>query len=110
MNWLPKDLRILVNPHAGSLRWPVGISIVFLVILARLLGVFSWLELLAIDTFLSYRFDEGIDPYITIVGLDSDYLSNQEMASDSQLVELIEAIDAHNPIVMGVNISRPPLP
>jgi CHASE2 domain-containing sensor protein len=110
MSWLPKDFRTLVNPHAGSLRWPVGISIVFLVILARLLGVFSWLELLAIDTFLSYRFDEGIDPYITIVGLDSDYLRNQEMASDSQLVELIEAINAHNPIVMGVNISRPPLP
>jgi hypothetical protein len=32
------------------------------------------------------------------------------MASDSQLVELIEAINAHNPTVMGVNISRPPLP
>ena len=104
-----KAFNKLVKPHAESLRWPVGVGIVVLVILARLSGLFSWLELLAIDTFLSHRFDEDIDSYITIVGLDSDYLKNQEVVSDSQLVELIEVINDHSPTVVGINISRSPL-
>jgi hypothetical protein len=54
MSWLPKDFRTLVNPHAGSLRWPVGISIVFLVILARLLGVFSGSLGIALKAVWSY--------------------------------------------------------
>ncbi|WP_008311159.1 CHASE2 domain-containing protein [Leptolyngbya sp. PCC 6406] len=103
-------LRQLKTLLRRSLKWRVGFGIISLVMFTRAVGLFSNLELLAIDTFFVYRAEERPDPYITIIGLDTDYLQGQETVSDTQLIELIQTLYTHQPAVVGLNLTREALP
>lgn len=91
-------------------KWRLGVAIIGVVLAARWVGLFSNLELLALDTFIRYRPAEATDPHITIIGLDRDYLGDRDRASDSQLASLITQIMAHRPAVVGVNVFLSSMP
>lgn len=85
-----------------------GITVISLVILARVLGLFQALELRTLDTFLRWRPAESTDERILVVGINEADI--QQMGTypmpDREMAQLLETLLANEPRVIGIDIYR----
>ncbi|MBD2360632.1 CHASE2 domain-containing protein [Anabaena minutissima FACHB-250] len=96
--------------------WRVGIlpgcAVIFLVILARNLGLIQSLEWLAFDNFLRVRPEEPIDERIVIVGINEEDIRRhndyqiESFISDRDLAALLLKLQTYQPRVIGLDIYR----
>ncbi|MDJ0735873.1 MAG: CHASE2 domain-containing protein [Nostocaceae cyanobacterium] len=85
-----------------------GMTVIILVIIARLMGSMQSLEWLAFDTFLRLRPTEPIDERILIVGInEEDIRSIQKYPiPDKEIATLLLKLKKYNPRVIGLDIYR----
>lgn len=85
-----------------------GATVIGLVVLARLLGVFQEAEWKALDIFLRWRPDEPQDERILIVGVDEADLQRLETypIPDDILADLLQTLAQYEPRVIGIDILR----
>jgi len=91
-----------------SADWQVGVVVIFLVALARLLGVFEAVEWSIFDGFLRLRPKEPTDPQVVLVGIDADDLQTigAYPVPDRDISQLIEQVYRYDPAVVGLSIFR----
>ncbi|NER83907.1 MAG: CHASE2 domain-containing protein, partial [Leptolyngbya sp. SIO1D8] len=89
-----------------SWEWRIGYVLIGGFIAARWLGLFSSLELITLDFFLSHRLPEERDDHVVIVLIDETNFQGDEKLTDAYLAELLEVILAADPAVVGLNIFR----
>ena len=95
-----------------SIQWRIISTVAFsttaMVSGSTMLGVFQSLELMVLDQWFRFRPPEESDPRVVIVGItEKDILRlGQWPMSDEVLADLIEAIAAHNPQVIGLDLYR----
>jgi CHASE2 domain-containing sensor protein len=99
-------LRELKVALQKSWEWRIGYFLIGACILARGLGLFSNLELIALDVLLRNRPAEPQDDHVVIVLLETDTIQNNQNWSDEQIAQLLEAILAVDPVVVGLNVFR----
>jgi CHASE2 domain-containing sensor protein len=85
-----------------------GIIAIGVIITIRLLGGFQFLELYAFDRFMPLHPLENPDERILIVGIDEDDIraSNRYPIPDEKLALLLENLQAHKPVAIGLDIFR----
>ena len=85
-----------------------GMTIIFIVMLARWGGLLQTLEMATLDRFLRWRVAEPVDDRILIVGIDEADIRQVGTypISDRELAALIEELTAHNPAAIGIDIFR----
>ena len=78
------------------------------VLALRGIGAFQVWELQAFDLMMNYRFAEDPDDRIVIIGITEDDIEQAQHAavSDAMLADVIEAVKAHNPTVIGLDFFR----
>lgn len=78
------------------------------VLALRSLGAFQVWELQSFDFMMNHRPAEPVDERIVIIGVDeSDIERSQNAAvSDEMLADVIEAVKAQNPTVIGLDFFR----
>jgi CHASE2 domain-containing sensor protein len=89
-----------------SWEWRIGYVLIAGFIAARWLGVFSSMELVALDFFLRHRPAEGEDEHVVIVLIDRDSIQKGDNVSDHQIVQLLKFILAAEPAAVGLNLFR----
>lgn len=95
------------SKHYQSLNTFVEVSIIFIVLVAHFLGLLEPLEFLYYDLMLRLRQIEHQDKRIVLIEIDeSDYYSMNYSSkiSTKQLVNLIDEIQKHHPMAIGINI------
>lgn len=85
-----------------------GMTVLGLVIAARLLGLFQSLEWKTLDTFMRLRPAEAVDERVLIVGIDDAYLQRTRTypVSDRELVRLLKTLATYQPRAVGIDIYR----
>lgn len=85
-----------------------GLIIIGVTIIARLLGTFQFVELLAYDTCLRLRPFEPTDKRITIIGIDEEDIKKigKYPIPDRKIARLIEKLNSYNPRVIGLDLIR----
>ena len=85
-----------------------GFTIVSLVLLARILGLFQVLELRAFDLALRLRPPETQDEKILIVTIDENDIEQEGRypISDGTMADLLEVLSDNNPRVIGLDLLR----
>lgn len=85
-----------------------GMTVLVLVIGARLLGLFQSLEWKTLDTFMRLRPAEVVDERVLIVAIDDDYLQRTRTypVSDEDLVRLLKTLAPYQPRAVGIDIYR----
>lgn len=101
-----KSLNELKTLFNKSWEWRVGYLLIGGFIAARWLGLFSSLELVTLDFFLSHRPAENKDDHVTIVLIDETNFRGDQSLSDTYFSRLLEAIFATNPTVVSLNTFR----
>lgn len=85
-----------------------GLTVLGLVILARILGLFQGLEWKTLDTLLRLRPAEPQDERILIVGLDEEDI--QQIGTypipDGDLAQLLQTLNQAQPLTIGIDIYR----
>jgi CHASE2 domain-containing sensor protein/two-component sensor histidine kinase len=85
-----------------------GMTVLGLVVLARLLGLFQSLEWRALDTFLRLRPAEPLDERVLIVAIDD--ASIQQIGTyplpDQVVAELLQTLAQYQPRTVGIDIYR----
>ncbi|MBD2257685.1 CHASE2 domain-containing protein [Pseudanabaena sp. FACHB-2040] len=85
-----------------------GLTVLGLVVLARLLGLFQGLEWRALDTFLRLRPAEPLDERVLIVGIDD--ASIQQIGTypvpDQTVTQLLQTLAQYQPRAIGLDIFR----
>lgn len=87
-----------------SWEWRIGYVLIGCFIIARWLGLFSSLELIALDFFLSHRVSESSDEHISILLIDKAEFQRQGVRADGYLANLVDRIFEFEPAVVGLNI------
>lgn len=86
-----------------------GLTILGLVIIARLMGLLQSLEWATLDTFLQLRPSESIDKRITIIGIDDKDIADivgKYPIPDRDLANLIKTLQKYQPKVIGLDNVR----
>jgi CHASE2 domain-containing sensor protein/two-component sensor histidine kinase len=85
-----------------------GVTIVTLIILARLMGLLEVAEWKALDLFLRWRPAEPKDERLLIVGINEQDIqqTGQYPIPDGMLAALITTLNQHEPRVIGVDLYR----
>lgn len=85
-----------------------GLLVIGLVVFLRLLGLLQPLEWLTLGYLMRLRPAEPIDERILIVGINEDDIQavGTYPIPDAEIAELIEALQAHQPRVIGLDIIR----
>ncbi len=86
-----------------------GLTILGLIIIARLTGLLQSLEWSTLDTFLRLRPSEPIDERITIIGIDDEDITDvviQYPIPDREIANLIKTLQKYQPIVIGLDNIR----
>lgn len=85
-----------------------GISVLLIVIIARLTGFLETFELIMMDTFLSFRPPEATDEKVVIVGIDEKDIHSVGTypIPDKEITLLIEKIQNYQAIAIGLDIVR----
>lgn len=99
-------VRELKTSLQKSWEWRIGYVMIVSFIIARWLGLFSSLELIALDFFLSHRPSEPKDENVIIVLVDETGFQDYKGLTDKYLAKLLETILAADPAVVGFNIFR----
>jgi CHASE2 domain-containing sensor protein len=100
--WLQKEWLVW---RVGALP---GLAVIGLVVLLRGMGALQFLELTMFDTFLRSRPAEPMDERILIVGIDDADIRKigQYPIPDREIVSLLQAIQSHQPAVVGLDTFR----
>jgi CHASE2 domain-containing sensor protein/two-component sensor histidine kinase len=85
-----------------------GLSVIGLVVVARMIGLVQFLELVTFDTFLRSRPAEPTDSRIVIIALDDTDIQQLQRypASDRELAELLQQVQAQKPAAIGLDMAR----
>jgi CHASE2 domain-containing sensor protein len=85
-----------------------GLTVIGLVLLARLIGLFQGLELRTLDGFLRLRPAEPQDERILIVGINEPDIQQvgKYPIPDQVLAELLKSLSKNNPRAIGLDIVR----
>lgn len=103
INCVFKELKAVFNK---SWEWRMGYFLIGGFIIVRCFGLFSSLELIALDFFLRHRPAENQDDHVVIVLIETDTAQNDEEMSDRHIAELLSLVLSANPAVVGLNIFR----
>ena len=103
INYTLNELKTLFQK---SWEWRLGYILIGGFIAARWLGLFSSLELITLDFFLSHRMAEKKDEHVVIVLVEGNSVEGSENTSDKRITELLELIFSADPAVVGLNIFR----
>jgi CHASE2 domain-containing sensor protein len=95
-------------PYRWLRRLVPGVTIVTLIILARMMGLLEVAEWKALDLFLRWRPTEPKDERLLIVGINEQDIQQvgQYPIPDGKLAALITALNQHQPRVIGVDLYR----
>jgi adenylate cyclase len=87
--------------------WP-GLTVLGLVLLARLLGLFQGLELKTLDALLRLRPAEPVDERLLIVGVNEADIQRigTYPIPDADLAALLQKLDQYQPQAVGIDIYR----
>lgn len=85
-----------------------GMTVLFIIIIARLSGLLQGLELILFDTFLRLRPAEVSDPEIVIVGINENDIRSLGTypIPDLEIASLIQKIQNYKPAVIGLDIVK----
>jgi CHASE2 domain-containing sensor protein len=85
-----------------------GITVLGLVIIARLVGLLQFLEWTTLDAFMRLRPAESIDERIVIVGINEEDIRSVGTypISDREIAKLIETLQKYDPRVIGLDNVR----
>ncbi len=104
VNWrrIQNEIKILL---LASLP---GIAFLTIVVIARFYGLLQDFELMALDTFLRLRPAEITDDKVVIVGINEEDIRSvgKYPIPDRELATLINKIQKHQPIAIGLDIVR----
>lgn len=103
---LKQSLREINTLVQSAWEWRLGCILIGGFIGARWLGLFTPLELVTLDFFLSHRLPEQQDDHVVIVLADRSVISPREALTDAQVADLLETIFSADPAVVGLNIFR----
>jgi CHASE2 domain-containing sensor protein len=103
INYILKELKAAFEK---SWEWRIGYFLIGGFILARWLGLFSNLELIALDVFLRHRPAEEQDDHIVIVLIETDTIQREQNWDDRRIAQLLETILDADPAVVGLNVFR----
>ena len=103
INYTLNELKTLFQK---SWEWRIGYVLIGGFIAARWLGLFSSIELITLDLFLSHRLPEKKDNHVVIVLVDETDFQGDGALTDDDLVELLEKVLSAEPTVVGLNIFR----
>lgn len=97
---------VLRKVFHSLLDYRLGMLVIGAVMGVRLLGLFQFLELAALDRLQKVGLPEPEDAYITILGIDSQYLDalGADKLSRRQLADLLEKVMIHDPAIVGMDI------
>ncbi|MEL7053096.1 MAG: CHASE2 domain-containing protein, partial [Cyanobacteria bacterium J06588_5] len=101
-NWWKRAIN---QKHIGLL---LGVMATGGVLTLRSLGTFQVWELQAFDFMMNHRLAEDPDDRIIIIGIDENDIERSQNAavSDEMLADVIEAVKAQNPAVIGLDFFR----
>ncbi len=105
---LPKISRIVKNEiHIWRIAAIPGITLIFLVIIARLTGSLQFIEWMLLDTFLRMRPAEPVDEKVVIVGInEKDITKIGYPVPDGEIAALIQKIQKHKPRIIGLDLFK----
>lgn len=85
-----------------------GMTVLFIIIIARLSGLLQGLELILFDTFLRLRPAEITDPKIVIIGINENDIRSLGTypVPDAEIASLIQKIQIYKPAVIGLDIVK----
>ncbi|MCC5637842.1 CHASE2 domain-containing protein [Nostoc sp. CHAB 5844] len=85
-----------------------GITVLIIIIIARLTGLLQHIKLITFDTFLRFRPDERTDKRVVIVGVTEQDIDSTKSypLSDREIALLIQKIQTSKPTVIGLDIVR----
>lgn len=99
-------------PRLASASWQrrlfPGLTVILLIVVLRLLGVWQELEWAALDSFLRWRPAAPTDDRLLIVGINETDIQRigAYPIPDAVLAELIVALQQHNPRAIGLDLFR----
>ncbi len=112
--WIGKKNRIQILPNRRQLRLILLSSLVNTLLIAgvRFLGLLSPVELFAFDMLMRSRIPEKPDDRLLVVTITPEDIQTQDLEprigslSDTTLSKLLQKLEQHQPIVIGLDIYR----